>query len=53
MNDNFGMMDEGYFVPRKEIIEWINKLLKVNLYYIIISYNFNGKFKLKINLVKY
>lgn len=29
MNDNFGMMDEGYFVPRKEIIDWINKLLKV------------------------
>jgi hypothetical protein len=23
------MMDEGYFVPRGEIIAWINSLLKV------------------------
>lgn len=27
--ENFGMMDEGYFVPRGEIIDWINELLDV------------------------
>jgi len=28
-NESFGMMDEGYFVPRTEILNWINALLKV------------------------
>jgi hypothetical protein len=28
-NENFGIMDEGYFVPRTEIITWIHDLLKV------------------------
>jgi len=27
--ESFGMMDEGYFVPRSEIIDWINNLLDV------------------------
>lgn len=30
-NENFGIMDEGYFVPRTEIISWVNDLLKVSL----------------------
>ena len=29
-NESFGMMDPGYFVPRGEILTWINELLKVN-----------------------
>lgn len=29
-NESFGMMDPGYFVPRGEIITWINDLLKVS-----------------------
>ena len=28
-NENFGMMDEGYFVPRGEILNWLNTLLQV------------------------
>ncbi len=28
-NENFGIMDEGYFVPRSEILTWVNDLLKV------------------------
>lgn len=28
-NESFGMMDPGYFVPRGEIITWLNDLLKV------------------------
>lgn len=28
-NESFGMMDSGYFVPRGEIINWINNLLHV------------------------
>lgn len=27
--ESFGMMDEGYFVPRGELIDWINNLLDV------------------------
>ena len=27
--ENFGMMDEGYFVPRGELIDWINQILDV------------------------
>jgi microtubule-associated protein, RP/EB family len=30
-NENFGIMDEGYFVPRSEILSWVNNLLKVRL----------------------
>jgi hypothetical protein len=26
-NEAFGMMDEGYFVPKGEILKWINDLL--------------------------
>lgn len=29
--ENFGMMDEGYFVPRGELIDWINQILDVSL----------------------
>jgi len=25
-------MDEGYFVPRTEILDWLNNLLKVKVY---------------------
>lgn len=32
-NESFGMMDEGYFVPRTEIISWINTLLKVPVFH--------------------
>lgn len=28
-NESFGMMDAGYFVPRGDILNWINNLLKV------------------------
>ena len=28
-NENFGIMDEGYFVPRGEILSWLNGLLQV------------------------
>jgi hypothetical protein len=31
MNEAFGMMDEGYFTSRGEIITWINDLLKLNI----------------------
>lgn len=27
--ESFGMMDEGYFVPRTEILDWLNNLLNV------------------------
>ena len=27
--ESFGMMDEGYFVARGEIVDWINELLDV------------------------
>lgn len=27
--ESFGIMDECYFVPRTEIIDWINNLLHV------------------------
>jgi hypothetical protein len=27
--EKFGMMDEAYFVPKSEILAWINDLLKV------------------------
>lgn len=30
-NESFGMMDEGYFVPRGEILTWLNDLLKVRI----------------------
>lgn len=30
--ESFGIMDEGYFVPRTEIIDWINNLLNVIIY---------------------
>lgn len=33
MNEAFGMMDEGYFTSRGEIINWINSLLKVDHFY--------------------
>ena len=29
MNEAFGMMDEGYFTSRGDIIKWINDLLNV------------------------
>ena len=28
-NENIGMMDEGYFVSRGDIIKWLNDLLQV------------------------
>jgi len=31
MIENIGMMDEGYFVSRSEIITWVNTLLQVYL----------------------
>lgn len=34
-NENFGMMDEGYFVPRTEILEWLNNLLRVRFLFIL------------------
>ena len=36
MNEAFGMMDEGYFTSRGEILTWINDLLKV--YFIFNEY---------------
>ncbi|KRX07513.1 Calponin homology domain [Pseudocohnilembus persalinus] len=30
MNENFGIMDQAYFTPKKEILEWINNLLQTN-----------------------
>ena len=29
MNEAFGMMDEGYFISRSEILKWVNDLLQV------------------------
>ena len=29
-NENFGMMDEAYFVPRTEILDWLHNLLHVS-----------------------
>ncbi len=29
MDESLGMMDEGYFVSRSEILKWINDMLKV------------------------
>jgi len=28
-NENIGMMDEGYFVSRNDILKWLNDLLQV------------------------
>jgi hypothetical protein len=30
-NENIGMMDEGYFVSRGDILKWLNDLLQVKL----------------------
>lgn len=31
MDDAMGMMDEGYFVSKTEILKWINDMLQLNL----------------------
>jgi RP/EB family microtubule-associated protein len=31
MTESIGRMDEGYFVPRGEILRWINQVLKLDL----------------------
>lgn len=31
MEEALGMMDEGYFVSRNEILTWLNNLLQVNI----------------------
>ena len=31
MNEAFGIMDQGYFKAKAEIIAWINESLKLNL----------------------
>jgi hypothetical protein len=31
MSESIGIMDEGYFVPRGEILKWINQILKLDL----------------------
>lgn len=30
-NENIGMMDEGYFVSRGDILKWLNDVLQLNL----------------------
>ncbi len=36
--ESFGMMDEGYFVPRGEIVDWINNLLDVCIHLISVKH---------------
>ena len=31
MSESFGIMDGGYFVPRTEILRWINQMLELKL----------------------
>jgi RP/EB family microtubule-associated protein len=31
MCESFGIMDEGYFVSRTDIMKWINQILSLNL----------------------
>lgn len=31
MNEAFGMMDEGYFKSRTEILKFVNELLQLNV----------------------
>lgn len=31
INENFGMMDQGYFISRSEILNWINSSLQLNI----------------------
>lgn len=31
-NENIGIMDEGYFVSRGDILKWLNDLLQVFLF---------------------
>jgi RP/EB family microtubule-associated protein len=31
MSESFGIMDEGYFVSRTEILKWINQVLTLDL----------------------
>jgi len=31
MNEAFGMMDEGYFKSRSDILKFVNDLLQVNV----------------------
>ena len=31
-NQSFGLMNNAYFVSRREILDWINKLLKLDLH---------------------
>jgi len=33
MNEAFGIMDEGYFISRSEILGWVNNLLEVTLFW--------------------
>lgn len=33
MNEAFGIMDEGYFISRSEILGWVNNLLEVTIYW--------------------
>lgn len=37
MNENFGIMDQAYFVGRKDIINWVNGLLEV-IYLLLYDY---------------
>jgi len=30
-NENIGMMDEGYFVSRGDILKWLNDVLQVKI----------------------
>lgn len=34
MEKHIGMMDAAYFVPRVDILNWINSILNINIQYI-------------------
>lgn len=41
MIENIGMMDEGYFVSRSEILTWVNTLLQVIILLIFLNFIFS------------
>lgn len=34
MEKHIGMMDSAYFVPKQEILNWINGILDINIHHI-------------------
>lgn len=45
------MMDEGYFVPRGELIDWMNELLDVSFPIIVVKHHQNLTARRRLRLL--